>query len=78
MSLLFPARRAALAATVLALVACGGERATLPAQRAKPAASAGPMKPATIASGQTIFRQDTYGDESCWTDTRKMHEVIQT
>lgn len=78
MSLLFPARRAALAATVLALVACGGERATLPAQRAKPAASAGPMKPATIASGQTIFRQDTYGDESFWTDTLKMHEVIQT
>ncbi|HEV8217442.1 MAG TPA: hypothetical protein VGP95_16450 [Gemmatimonadaceae bacterium] len=62
----------------LALIACGTEGTTLPAQRAKPAASAGPMTPATIASGQTVFRKDTYGDESFWTDTLKMHEVIRT
>jgi len=62
----------------LALIACGAGGTTLPAQRTKPAASAGPMTPATIASGQTIFRKDTYGDESFWTDTLKMHEVIRT
>jgi mono/diheme cytochrome c family protein/cytochrome c5 len=35
-----------------------------------------PMNPATIASGQQIFRFDSYGDESYWTDTLRMHEVI--
>lgn len=30
------------------------------------------------ASGQTIFRFDTFGDEQLWTDVLKMHEVIAT
>ena len=28
--------------------------------------------------GQQIFRFDTFGDEQLWTDTLRMHEVIQT
>jgi len=71
-------RRVITTVAALALIACGAGGTTLPAQRTKPAASAGPMTPATIASGQTIFRKDTYGDESFWTDTLKMHEVIRT
>ena len=39
--------------------------------------SAGPTKPASDG-GQSIFRLDTYGDESFWTDTLRMHEVIRT
>ena len=74
---IFHPRTAAIIA-IVALTACGTERTTLPAQRANPIASAGPMRPATIASGKTIFREDTYGDESFWTDTLKMHEVIRT
>jgi mono/diheme cytochrome c family protein len=38
--------------------------------------SSGP-DPQVIASGREIFRHDTYGDEKFWTDTLRMHEVIQ-
>jgi mono/diheme cytochrome c family protein len=33
--------------------------------------------PAVIATGKEIFRFDTFGDEKFWTDTLRMHEVIQ-
>jgi len=36
------------------------------------------MNPAAISSGQSIFRFDTYGDETFWTDTLRMHETIRT
>jgi hypothetical protein len=32
--------------------------------------------PALIAQGKETFRNDTFGDESFWTDKLKMHEVI--
>ncbi|MEX2152693.1 MAG: hypothetical protein WD825_05090 [Gemmatimonadaceae bacterium] len=35
------------------------------------------MSPATIAEGQRVFRFDTFGDEQFWTDTARMHEVVQ-
>ena len=31
-----------------------------------------------IADGKSIFRFDTFGDETFWTDTLRMHEVIRT
>jgi mono/diheme cytochrome c family protein len=34
--------------------------------------------PALIAAGKNIFRFDTFGDETFWTDTLRMHEVIRT
>jgi mono/diheme cytochrome c family protein len=40
--------------------------------------AAGSMSPATIAAGKEIFRFDTFGDETFWTDTLRMHEVIRT
>ena len=36
------------------------------------------MNPATLAEGKKIFRFDTYGDETFWTDPLRMHEVIST
>ncbi|WP_083260158.1 Ig-like domain-containing protein [Marinobacter sp. X15-166B] len=33
--------------------------------------------PDTLALGQQIFRYDTFGDEQQWTDTLRLHEVIQ-
>jgi hypothetical protein len=33
--------------------------------------------PILVAEGKEIFRFDTYGDETFWTDTLRMHEVIQ-
>jgi mono/diheme cytochrome c family protein len=44
----------------------------------------GPTQPATeqldpslVQAGMDIFRFDTFGDEKYWTDTLRMHEVIQ-
>ena len=31
-----------------------------------------------VAQGQQIFRFDTFGDETMWTDALRMHEVIRT
>ena len=31
-----------------------------------------------IAKGKEIFRYDTFGDETQWTDTLRLHEVIRT
>jgi hypothetical protein len=34
--------------------------------------------PALIASGKDIFRFETFGDETFWTDTLRIHEVISS
>ena len=34
--------------------------------------------PARLALGREIFRHETFGDERVWTDTLRMHEVIQS
>ncbi len=33
--------------------------------------------PQNLAAGQQIFRFETFGDEQFWTDTARMHEVVQ-
>ena len=33
--------------------------------------------PQTISDGQQVFRFETFGDEKFWTDTARMHEVVQ-
>jgi hypothetical protein len=66
---------------MLAALLCAGcqsDRPTAPREAAITHPSRGPLNPALIASGKTIFRTDTYGDESFWTDTLRMHEVIRT
>src|SRR5262245_38807603 len=37
-----------------------------------------PIDPALAAMGKDIFRSDTFGDETFWTDTLMMNQVIQT
>ncbi len=34
--------------------------------------------PGRVAEGKETFRFDTFGDETFWTDTLRMHEVIET
>src|SRR5216684_2094876 len=34
--------------------------------------------PAVVAAGERIFRFETFGDESKWTDVLRLHEVIGT
>jgi hypothetical protein len=43
------------------------------------AACGRPVVPAepTALEGQKVFRFDTFGDEAFWTDTLRMHEVIE-
>lgn len=36
------------------------------------------LDPELVAQGQQIFRFDSFGDETQWTDTLRMHEVIRT
>ena len=38
----------------------------------------GPLDPALVAQGKTVFRLDTYGDETFWTDTLHLNQVIQS
>jgi hypothetical protein len=65
-------------ATGLAMLACEDDHGpTGPsAARAKHPAQ-GPLNPALVAQGRTIFRFETYGDETFWTDTLRLHEVIE-
>lgn len=37
----------------------------------------GDMSPQTLAEGQRVFRFETFNDEKFWTDTARMHEVVQ-
>ena len=62
----------------ICLLGCKSERPTAPPSDVPAVDSRGPLNPALIASGKTIFRFDTYGDETFWTDTLRMHEVIRT
>jgi len=36
------------------------------------------LDPSLVQAGKDIFRFDTFGDEKYWTDTLRMHEVIQS
>jgi hypothetical protein len=56
---------AALLAIALAAAGCGG---------AAPMAASD----SRLNEGRNVFRFDTFGDEKLWTDTLKMHEVIQS
>lgn len=68
-----PLRLAGIAAAVgcsvaALMVACGGDDGPNGPE---------PPDPILVTEGKEIFRFDTYGDETFWTDTLRMHEVIQ-
>ncbi|HEU4719922.1 MAG TPA: c-type cytochrome [Gemmatimonadaceae bacterium] len=70
-----------LALVVLAtLVACARDDSALPVAPlpGDALAARGVHGPAAVSEGKTIFRYDTFGDETFWTDTLRMHEVIRT
>ncbi|HSA57132.1 MAG TPA: hypothetical protein VLE53_15575 [Gemmatimonadaceae bacterium] len=65
------------AAVVVPLLACEPDRGPTNALASAPAAAPNAaFNPALISAGQQIFRFDTFGDETFWTDTLRMHEVI--
>ena len=46
-----------------------------PATADRPSSESGSAK--LLADGQPIFRFETFGDEQLWTDTLRMHEVVE-
>lgn len=54
------------AATVTVAASCG--------HQGGPTAASGPV----VDEGKQIFRFDTFGDESFWTDTLRLHEIVET
>ncbi|HEX7703220.1 MAG TPA: hypothetical protein VF403_20920, partial [Kofleriaceae bacterium] len=36
------------------------------------------QSPCATTDGECIFRHDTFGDEQLWTDTLRLHELVQT
>ena len=61
-----------LGAAVTMATACGGDSDN------NAGAASGPDQEALVAQGKDIFRFDTFGDETQWTDTLRLHEVIRT
>jgi mono/diheme cytochrome c family protein len=61
-------RLAWISTVALALAACGDDN--------KPST---PLdeSPCATGDGQCIFRHDTFGDEQLWTDTLRLHELVQ-
>src|SRR5689334_21108360 len=62
----------------ISLAACTGEGPAnaVAAQPAEAELASSALHSSDVASGQSIFRFDTFGDETFWTDTLHMHEVI--
>ena len=71
-------RTCLLFVAIASFAACGhGDRSEplAPPSSAAPA-SEGVHGSASLSDGKSIFRHDTFGDETFWTDTLRMHEVI--
>lgn len=60
------------------MAGCTSDRPIAPKPDGPASVSRGPLNPALISQGKEIFRFDTYDDETFWTDTLRMHEVIRT
>lgn len=78
--LLASAAALALTGGAMALAGCGGNaHANQPTGTEHPsAAEHSHPRHGLVAEGKQIFRYDTFGDESFWTDTLQMTDVIQT
>jgi hypothetical protein len=66
-------------AGAVAVIGCEADtRPTEPSALHPTAQAQGPLNPALVDEGKTIFRFETYGDETFWTDTLRLHETIRT
>lgn len=66
-----------IALGVVVASACATQTAPSESPQDRPSAAAADFSPRTLAEGQQIFRFETFGDEQFWTDTARMHEVVQ-
>ncbi|HEX6313825.1 MAG TPA: hypothetical protein VFZ73_03165 [Gemmatimonadaceae bacterium] len=72
--------RRTLAATLLAATAACSADGTSTSPGVSPGAEAlaTVMSPAVLSQGRQIFRFDTFGNETFWSDTAAMHEKVST
>jgi cytochrome c5 len=70
-----------LALTAGASIGACGTAKTTPEPAPPPAAANPPVaeetSPALVSEGQRVFRFETFGDEKLWTDTLRLHEVVE-
>lgn len=59
-------------------VACRDTEQPLPVAADLSIEASAALNPRLVAQGKQIFRFDTFGDETFWTDTLQMHTVIST
>jgi mono/diheme cytochrome c family protein len=57
----------------LAVVGCSA-----PSDEGAPSRAEGSLDAVVVEQGKEIFRTDTFGNESFWTDTLRLHEVIES
>lgn len=72
-----------LGGVVLVLVMGGclpeeSERQPFDPELAEAAVRGRPLDPQLVAEGRQIFRYDTFGDEVYWSDTLRLHQVIES
>jgi cytochrome c553 len=67
----------AMAIAVPILAACRDEEPAGPARLDPASVVQASLDPRLVAEGRSIFRFDTFGDETFWTDTLRLHRVIQ-
>ena len=60
------------------LLACREDQPTSPRRFDAPVEADAALDPRLVAEGRKIFRFDTFGDETFWTDTLQLHRVIRT
>ena len=58
-------------------MACRDDEATSP-RRFDAGVESAALDPALVREGKAIFRFETFGDQTFWTDTLKLHRVIRT
>jgi cytochrome c553 len=68
----------AVATLAIAIAGCSSDEPTAFESAGAASADRAPLDPALVASGKAIFRFDTYHDETFWTDTLRLHEVVRT
>jgi cytochrome c553 len=59
------------------LAGCRDEEPTSPSRSLTTPVASASLDPALVARGKKIFRFDTYGDETFWSDTLRLHRVIR-
>ena len=68
---------AGLTIAVLVTACSENDEPTAPASASSERRGEGALDPALVARGLEIFRFDRFGNTTFWTDTLRMHEVIQ-